>query len=122
MNNCIFCNNNFDIIYEDEYVFAMYDKYPVSKGHILIIPKKHIKTYFDTSIEIRKAIDKAIFHLKDLLDKLYNPDGYNIGINNGKEAGQTIFHLHVHLIPRYLGDMKDPTGGVRGVIPSKQKY
>jgi len=122
MNDCVFCNNNFDIIYEDELVFAMYDKYPVSKGHILIIPKVHVSTYFDASIKIRKSIDKALFELKDLLDKEYSPDGYNIGINNGYVSGQTIFHLHVHLIPRYNGDVKDPTGGVRGVIPSKQKY
>ena len=122
MNKCVFCNNSFDIIYEDDYVFAMYDKYPVSKGHILIIPKEHVATYFDASIEIRKAIDKALFILKDLLVKEYNPDGFNIGINNGVVSGQTIFHLHVHLIPRYEGDVEDPTGGVRGVIPSKQKY
>ena len=122
MNNCVFCNKKFDIIYEDDFVFAMYDKYPVSKGHILIIPKEHVPTYFDASIEIRKAIDKALFHLKEVLSKEYKPDGFNIGINNGRVAGQTIFHLHVHLIPRYLGDVSDPTGGVRGVIPSKQKY
>ena len=122
MSDCLFCNNDFDYIYEDDLVFAMFDKYPVSKGHILIIPKEHVKTYFDASIEIKKAIDKALLYLKELLDETHSPDGYNIGINNGKASGQTIFHLHVHLIPRYLGDVSDPTGGVRGVIPSKQKY
>ena len=122
MSDCLFCTDKFDIIYEDDFVYAMYDKYPVSEGHILIIPKEHVATYFDASIEIRKAIDKALFYLKDLLNKLYKPDGFNIGINNGKASGQTIFHLHVHLIPRYIGDVEDPTGGVRGVIPSKQKY
>jgi len=122
LSDCIFCSGNFDLIYEDELVFAMYDTYPVSKGHVLIIPKDHIATFFDASFEMRVAIDKALFYLKVTLDKKFKPDGYNIGINNGEASGQTIFHLHVHLIPRYLGDVEDPTGGVRGVIPSKQKY
>lgn len=122
MDECIFCKNAFDIIYEDDFVYAIYDGYPVSKGHILIISKEHVATYFDASIDIRKSVDKALFILKDLLVKEYNPDGFNIGINNGLESGQTIFHLHIHLIPRYKGDILDPTGGVRGVIPSKQKY
>ena len=122
MSDCIFCNMFEDRIYESELLYAMYDKYPVSKGHVLIIPKEHIKTFFDADVLLRKDINTALFKIKDMLDEKYNPDGYNIGINNGEVAGQTIFHLHIHLIPRYKGDVDDPTGGVRGVIPSKQKY
>ncbi len=122
MKSCIFCNIPDNIIYETNLLYAMYDKYPVSKGHVLIIPKEHVKNYFEASDILRKEIDIAIFKLKEILDKEYNPDGYNIGINNGITAGQTIFHLHVHLIPRYKGDVQDPKGGVRGVIPGKQKY
>lgn len=122
---CIFCDikkNPENRIHENEFVFSVYDNYPVSKGHALIITKRHVETYFELNIDEKKALDQEIIYLKKFLDQKYNPDGYNIGINNGISAGQTIFHLHVHLIPRYLGDVVDPRGGVRGVIPDKQKY
>lgn len=122
---CIFCDiskQTDNIIHENEYVFSIYDQYPVTLGHCLIITKRHVVEYFDLSIEEKKAIDQEIMYLKRYLDGKYKPDGYNIGINNGIAAGQTIFHLHTHVIPRYKGDMIDPKGGVRGVIPNKQKY
>ena len=120
---CLFCEmKESNYIYEDDYVYAIYDSYAVSKGHTLIIPKEHRKHYFEATNEEVKSIHKALHILKARLDESYQPDGYNIGINNGQSAGQTIFHLHVHLIPRYEGDVNDPRGGVRGVIPSKQKY
>lgn len=120
---CLFCNiPKTQYIYEDDYVYAIHDSYAVSKGHTLIIPKKHRAHYFDATENEVHAIHKALHHLKLELDTKYHPDGYNIGINNGLSAGQTILHLHVHLIPRYEGDMTDPRGGVRGVIPEKQKY
>ncbi len=122
MSKCIFCNIEQEKIYETSLLYAIYDKYPVTKGHVLIIPKQHVKDYFDASDLLRQEINITIIKLKEILDKKYSPDGYNIGINNGVTAGQTIFHLHVHLIPRYKGDVKDPTGGVRGVIPNNQKY
>jgi len=122
---CVFCekvkeNNVF--LYSDELVVAFYDKYPVNKGHVLIVPRRHAIDYFEASLDEKRSIDTAIVHLKRILDEEYKPDGYNIGINCGKAAGQTVFHLHVHLIPRYKNDMDDPRGGVRGVIPHKQKY
>jgi len=80
------------------------------------------KTGFTANEEVQKDIMKALNAMKIVLDAEYNPDGYNIGANCGKDAGQSVMHLHVHLIPRYKGDMEDPKGGVRGVIPSKQKY
>ena len=118
---CIFCQMK-DYILENELAYAIYDKYPVGKGHMLFIPKRHVKDFFDITKEEREAIFELIDEGKKLLDKKYSPDSYNLGINCGEHAGQTIMHVHVHLIPRYIGDMKDPTGGVRGVIPEKMKY
>ena len=118
---CIFCKMK-DYILENELAYATYDKYPVGKGHMLFIPKRHVKDFFDITKEEREAIFELIDEGKKLLDKKYSPDSYNVGINCGEHAGQTIMHVHVHLIPRYIGDIKDPTGGVRGVIPYKMKY
>ena len=118
---CVFCQMK-DYILENELAYAIYDKYPVGKGHMLFIPKRHVKDFFDITKEEREAIFELIDEGKKLLDKKYSPDSYNVGINCGEHAGQTIMHVHVHLIPRYIGDMKDPTGGVRGVIPEKMKY
>ena len=118
---CIFCQMK-DYILENELAYAIYDKYPVGKGHMLFIPKRHVKDFFDITKEEREAIFELIDEGKKLLDEKYSPDSYNVGINCGEHAGQTIMHVHVHLIPRYIGDMKDPTGGIRGVIPYKMKY
>ena len=118
---CVFCQMK-DYILENELAYAIYDKYPVGKGHMLFIPKRHVKDFFDITKEEREAIFELIDEGKKLLDKKYSPDSYNVGINCGEHAGQTIMHVHVHLSPRYIGDMKDPTGGVRGVIPEKMKY
>jgi len=119
---CLFCERPREVVYENSYVYVIFDRYPVSRGHALIIPKAHRETYFDATQDELHAMHQAIHVMKAKLDKMYQPSGYNIGINNGEAAGQTIFHLHVHLIPRYEGDMHDPRGGVRGVIPEKQKY
>ena len=118
---CIFCQMK-DYILENELAYAIYDKYPVGKRHMLFIPKRHVKDFFDITKEEREAIFELIDEGKKLLDEKYSPDSYNVGINCGEHAGQTIMHVHVHLIPRYIGDMKDPRGGVRGVIPDKMKY
>ncbi|PKK94998.1 MAG: HIT family protein [Tenericutes bacterium HGW-Tenericutes-5] len=123
--SCLFCDlvkHKEKIIYENDKFYAIYDSFPVNLGHVLIISKRHVVDYFGLSEQDIKALDQAIREVKVITDKLYKPNGYNIGINNGEVAGQTIMHLHVHLIPRYLGDSKNPRGGVRGVIPEKQKY
>jgi len=120
MMSCIFCDG--DAYIENELAYARFDRYPVSEGHVLIIPKRHRKNWFDLKEAEQHAVVELISQVKVLLDKKYRPDGYNIGINCDAAAGQTIEHAHVHVIPRYLGDMDDPRGGVRGVIPSKQKY
>lgn len=121
---CLFCTiSGNEIIIENENAFAKYDNYPVNPGHILIIPKRHFVNYFDSTQKEKLAILDLLDKCKIILDEKFNPDGYNIGINCGKEAGQTVFHLHIHLIPRYKGDMPgDPKGGVRGVIPDKRIY
>lgn len=119
--NCIFCKIK-DYILENDLAYAIYDKYPVGNGHMIFIPKRHVKNFFDMTKEEREAIFNLIDKAKILLDKKYSPDAYNIGVNCGEEAGQTIMHVHVHLIPRYAKDIPDPTGGVRGVIPHKMKY
>ena len=123
--SCLFCDLKEKkelIIYENDEVYCIYDNYPVTQGHILIISKKHRVDYFALDKKELNAIDEAIRACKSKLDVLFRPSGYNIGVNNGRSAGQTIMHLHVHLIPRYDDLSFDPKGGVRGVIPEKQKY
>ena len=122
--DCPFCLNNLtsEIILENNFSYAIYDKFPVSKGHILIIPKHHNSNYFDLSLEEQKECLILLNNAKKILDKEFKPDGYNVGININKDAGQTIWHAHIHLIPRYSGDIEEPRGGVRGVIPFKKIY
>lgn len=121
---CPFCfpDRDREVIFETPELYAIYDKFPVTNGHALIIPKKHIPNYFDLSLELQQACLRAVNEVKIILTNRFNPDGFNIGINVGEAAGQTIHHVHIHLIPRYTGDVQNPRGGVRGVIPEKQKY
>lgn len=118
---CPFCSPN-EIILSNDLAFAIYDRYPVNEGHMLIIPRRHVEDYWSSTSEERQAFDDLLEECKKHLDKTFAPDGYNIGINCGEAAGQTIFHLHIHLIPRYIGDIENPRGGVRGVIPSRRIY
>lgn len=121
--NCIFCNIEQErVLAENELCFAIRDGFPVSDGHTLIIPKRHVANYFDLTDEEVMAMQVMMKKLKVQLDTELSPDGYNIGINVNEAAGQTVFHVHMHLIPRYKGDVENPRGGVRGVIPDKQKY
>ena len=121
---CPFCKGFGEdrILYQDSSWIAVYDAYPVSKGHVLIIPKRHVKTYFELNYIELASVGVVIGVVKRIIDKKFNPDGYNIGINCGEMAGQTVPHCHIHIIPRYKGDVEDPRGGVRGVIPNMQKY
>jgi len=106
----------------NDLAFALRDRFPVSKGHTLVIPKRLVTTWFDATRAEQLAILDLVDEAKVALDREYRPDGYNVGFNAGAAAGQTVMHLHVHVIPRYSGDTVDPRGGVRGVIPDKQKY
>ena len=123
-NPCLFCNiNSKDLIFDNEFVFASFDSYPVSKYHSLIVPKRHISDYFElTNNELLACNDLIKKIKKKIQNEDKTVDGFNIGTNSGVVAGQSIMHCHIHLIPRRKGDVDNPQGGVRGVIPSKQHY
>ena len=101
---------------------AIFDANPVTPGHLLILARRHVASYFEATAEEKAALLELLDAARALLDQRFQPVGYNIGINVGAAAGQTVMHLHVHLIPRYRGDVADPRGGVRGVIPARQNY
>ncbi len=124
-NSCLFCDKEklkTPAISENDFCFAVFDAYPVSRGHALIIPKKHILSFFDLKEDEIVKMFSLIREVKDFLQKEYSPDAFNIGINDGEVAGRTIHHLHIHLIPRYKGDIENPKGGIRHVIPGKGFY
>ena len=123
MNECPFCNISEDrIIASNKLCLAFFDGFPVSEGHALVIPRRHVASFFDLTPEERSSMFALADRVKADIDSRFHPDGYNIGINVGLAAGQSIFHVHLHLIPRYQGDVENPKGGVRGVIPGKQNY
>jgi len=121
--NCIFCNPPAgEIVIQNDLCYARWDKFPVSRGHLLIIPFRHTQDFFSmTDAERRAAID-LVTECKKIIEEKYHPDGYNIGFNVGLAGGQTVMHCHCHVIPRYAGDVPDPKGGVRGVVPGKRGY
>ena len=124
-NQCIFCNKiNCKIIASSNFFFIIRDTtYPVTKDHTLIIPYRHVDSFFNLYEEELNELNKLLKEQKNELSKLDKEiTGYNIGVNVGRDAGQSIMHCHIHLIPRRKGDVEDPKGSVRGVIPSKQKY
>lgn len=121
---CIFCNpKEEEILAENTLALLIKDNSPVSEGHCLIIPRRHIKTQFELTPEENQAVFELIIKAKEIiLKKGHKPDGYNIGSNNNLAAGQSVFHLHVHVIPRYTGDVEQPKGGIRQVIPKNAMY
>ena len=123
-NPCLFCNSEKSgIAHENNLAYASYDSYPVSEYHCLIIPKRHIKDYFDLSNEELVACNELIKTIKkEITNKDSSVRGFNLGTNIGKVSGQSILHCHFHLIPRREGDVDNPQGGVRSVIPNKQHY
>jgi diadenosine tetraphosphate (Ap4A) HIT family hydrolase len=110
------------VLISNQFATAVADAFPVSEGHALIIPKRHISSIFDATEEELVHIFKLVTQTRVLLNDQYQPQGLNIGINDGVAAGQTVMHLHIHLIPRYIGDQSDPRGGVRWIFPDKAKY
>ncbi len=121
--DCPFCDSSgSERLIESRLSFAVFDSCPVNPGHVLIIPRRHVSSFFDLDGSEVEDLMGLLLLLKDLLTERRRPDGFNVGINVGDAAGQTIGHVHIHLIPRYFGDVDDPTGGVRGVIPGKAKY
>jgi diadenosine tetraphosphate (Ap4A) HIT family hydrolase len=121
--SCPFCSIPRDrIVFESEFALAFRDGFPVSPGHTLVIPKRHVMSLFEATPDEQSAIWRILGIAKVDLDRQFQPAGYNIGINDGTAAGQTVMHLHVHLIPRYDGDRDDARGGVRWVLPDKAAY
>jgi diadenosine tetraphosphate (Ap4A) HIT family hydrolase len=121
--NCAFCALPASRIVEtNELGWVIRDAYPVSPGHTLIIPKRHVGSFFKLTPDERGALLALLDGAKARLDAEFRPSGYNVGINDGPAAGQTVLHVHIHLIPRYAGDRPDPRGGIRWIIPEKADY
>jgi len=123
-STCPFCNPSSDaeLILESALAYSILDKYPVNPGHALIIPKRHVSGYFELSFKEQSSCFFLLNEVKKEIQKRFNPEGFNVGINIGENAGQTVSHVHIHLIPRFFGDVEDPRGGVRGVIPERKLY
>ena len=120
---CPFCPvKDREILAQDPLAAAITDSFPLTRGHSLIVPRRHVASFFELTHDERLAILDLLDQTKAVLDAQYAPDGYNIGINDGVAAGQTVMHLHVHVIPRYEGDADDPRGGVRWIFPKKADY
>jgi diadenosine tetraphosphate (Ap4A) HIT family hydrolase len=123
MSQSPFANPAPDVqVLNNDLCYARLDSHPVSQGHLLIIPFREFASYFDATEAEKAALWSLVDEARDWLDARFQPAGYNIGINVGAAAGQTVMHLHVHVIPRRFGDSADPRGGVRGVIAARQKY
>ena len=124
LDSCPFCavERSREILASSASSVAFYDGFPVSPGHALIMPRRHVASFFDLTEEERADLFRVADEVRRIVDQRYHPDGYNLGVNVGKAAGESFFHVHLHLIPRYAGDVPNPRGGVRGVIPGKQSY
>jgi len=119
---CPFCNPPAkNIVAKNDLCYAIWDRFPVSRGHMLVIPFRHTPDFFSLSVEEKQALLALIDVGRELIGENFQTAGYNIGINVGEAAGQTVMHCHCHLIPRYAGDVRDPRGGVRGVVPGKRR-
>lgn len=122
-SSCAFCTlPAARVVQSSDRCIAFGDAYPVSVGHTLIAPKRHVASFFDTTLEERLELFKLIDVCRHQLVARHHPAGFNIGINDGKAAGQTVMHLHIHFIPRYAGDSPDPRGGIRWILPEKADY
>ena len=122
-STCPFCNvDETRIVMANDHAMALYDSHPVTQGHTLIVARRHMVSLFEATREEQSAILDLLAEMRQLLLEERGPDGFNIGINDGIAAGQTVMHLHIHLIPRYAGDTDDPRGGVRWIMPKKAPY
>lgn len=123
-NACPFCEFmvKHEPLAQNATFYTKYDEFPVSRGHVLLIPRRHIASFFELNRKERSDFFDLLLHVRDMIQHQFQPDGFNIGVNIGSAAGQTVMHLHVHLIPRYLGDVEHPEGGVRKIIPNLVEY
>jgi diadenosine tetraphosphate (Ap4A) HIT family hydrolase len=121
--DCAFCRaDRGRIAWSQPFAMALWDMYPVSLGHALVMPRRHVASWAELTASEKAAVTTGIDAMRALIDERYRPDGYNVGFNDGEVAGQTIMHFHVHVIPRYQGDLADPRGGIRWVLPDKAAY
>ena len=122
MSSCPFCDAKCDFIAENLYAFSIPDRYPVSTGHSLVIPKDHVSSIFDLSADSYRGCFDLLREVRTAIKELFEPAGFNVGINCGISAGQTMPHAHIHISPRYTGDVPNPRVGVRNVMPGKGDY
>jgi ATP adenylyltransferase len=122
MPQCLFCSVTSDILAHNEHAFSIPDRYPVSRGHCLVVPREHVSSIFDLNDVGYLSCFVLLREVKQQIERMYQPSGFNVGVNCGKAAGQTVEHAHIHLIPRYDGDVANPRGGVRNLIPGKGDY
>lgn len=118
--DCIFCQQDRPILAQSKLSFAILDSFPVSNGHALVVPRRHVESIWEMTAE--EYTDAFNLIVKEILEREFKPHGFNIGVNCGEAAGQTVFHAHIHIIPRYSGDVSSPRGGVRNIIPGKGNY
>jgi diadenosine tetraphosphate (Ap4A) HIT family hydrolase len=123
IKKCPFCPpKDHEVLETHALAVAIKDSFPLTRGHSLVVPRRHVASFFELTADERAAIMELLDRARAALDKEYAPNAYNIGINDGAAAGQTVMHVHVHLIPRYKGDTDDPRGGVRWIFPRKAEY
>ena len=118
---CVFCQPDRAILAETKLSLAFLDSFPVSEGHALVVPKRHVESLWEMTTEEYADAFALVKQVKKLLQEQFNPQGFNVGVNCGHAAGQTVFHAHIHLIPRYTGDVQNPRGGIRNIIPGKAR-
>lgn len=122
-SECPFCSWPEDRIWlESEGAIVVPDNYPAAEGHCLVLPRAHVKSLWELSLDDQTEVWDLVAEVRAVLVDRYSPDGFTVGVNDGLAAGQTITHAHVHVIPRHLGDVPDPTGGLRGILPHKARY
>ena len=119
---CPFCRSEREMLIESGHSFAFPDGFPIAEGHSLVIPRRHDSSLFDLTEEEQMDLWRLVTNVRNRLTELHRPDGFNVGLNDGRAAGQTVMHAHVHVIPRRHGDVADPRGGVRWVVPDKAAY
>ena len=119
---CIFCTPEREIVAQNDGAIAVFDGFPVSPGHVLILPRRHVVTIWDLDSTEYDQCFRLVRELQAILASQFSPDGFNVGVNCGEAAGQSVWHAHIHVIPRYTGDVQNPRGGVRHVIPLKGNY
>ncbi len=118
MNSCELCEPK-DVIYESEFAYVRYDSHSLAPGHVIVVPRRHVADFFDMSAAEQGSVLALLIRAQKRVQEEHAPDGYNIGVNVGQAAGQSRMHVHVHLIPRYAGDVPDPSGGIRCVLASR---